>query len=42
MPEFFDQVWLGNSARAWLLAAAAFLFMFTVLPLARSFVLSRQ
>jgi small-conductance mechanosensitive channel len=42
MSAFLDQVWLGNSARAWLMAAAAFLVMFTVLPLARSFVLSRQ
>jgi small-conductance mechanosensitive channel len=42
MSAFLDQLWLGNSARAWLMAAAAFLVMFTVLPLARSFVLSRQ
>jgi small-conductance mechanosensitive channel len=42
MSEFLDQVWLGNPARAWLLAVAAFLIIFTVLPLARSFVLSRQ
>jgi small-conductance mechanosensitive channel len=42
MSEFLDQVWLGNTARAWLLAIAAFLIMFTVLPLVRSFVLSRQ
>jgi small-conductance mechanosensitive channel len=42
MSGFLDQVWLGNSARAWLMAAAAFLVMFTVLPIVRSFVLSRQ
>ncbi len=42
MSEFFDQVWLGNSARDWLLALVAFLIIFTVLPLARSFVLSRR
>ncbi len=42
MSSYLDQTWLGNSARAWLMATAAFLIMFTVLPLARSFVLSRQ
>jgi len=42
MSEFLDEVWLGNSARAWLMAAAAFLIIFTLLPLARGFVLSRR
>jgi len=42
MSEFLDHMWLGNSARSWLMAAAAFVIMFTVLPLARSFALSRQ
>ena len=42
MSAFLDQSWLGNSARAWLMAAAAFLIIFTLLPLARSFVLSRR
>jgi len=42
MSDFLAQVWFGNTARAWLLALTAFLIMFTVLPLARSFVLSRQ
>jgi small-conductance mechanosensitive channel len=40
--DVLQQVWLGNSVRAWLLALAAFLVIFTVLPLARSFVLSRR
>ncbi|MCU0760630.1 MAG: mechanosensitive ion channel family protein [Steroidobacteraceae bacterium] len=40
--EILEQVWLGNSVRAWLFALAAFLVIFTVLPLARGFVLSRR
>lgn len=42
MSEILEQTWLGNSVRAWLAALAAFLVIFTVLPLARSFVLSRR
>ncbi|MCC6173550.1 MAG: mechanosensitive ion channel family protein [Gammaproteobacteria bacterium] len=42
MREFLDQVWLGNSLHNWLLALAAFLVVFTVLPLARGFILSRR
>ncbi|MCP5470516.1 MAG: mechanosensitive ion channel family protein [Sinobacteraceae bacterium] len=41
MRELLDRVWLGNSVQDWLLALAAFLIIFTVLPLARSFVLAR-
>ena len=37
-PEILDRVVLGNSLSDWLLAALAFLFTFTVLPLLRSFV----
>lgn len=42
MSEILEQTWLGNSLRAWLAALVAFLVIFTVLPLARSFVLSRR
>lgn len=42
LSEALERVWLGNSVRAWLTALAAFLVIFTVLPLARSFVLSRR
>lgn len=42
MSEILERVWLGNSVRDWLLALLAFLVIFTVLPLLRSFVLSRR
>ncbi|MFO1426888.1 MAG: mechanosensitive ion channel family protein [Steroidobacteraceae bacterium] len=42
MSELLDQVWFDNSVRTWLTAAAASLFTFTVLPLARRFVLGQQ
>jgi small-conductance mechanosensitive channel len=45
MPTF-EQFWhhalLGNSIRQWTFAALAFVVTFTVLPLARGFVLGRQ
>lgn len=40
MRELLDRVWLGNSIQDWLLALAAFLIIFTVLPLTRTFVLA--
>ena len=42
MSAFLDRAFLGNSVRDWLFAAAAFLVIFTVLPLVRGFVLSRR
>ena len=42
MSELLQRAWLGNSVRDWLIASLAFLVIFTVLPLARSFVLSRR
>jgi small-conductance mechanosensitive channel len=40
--ELLARTWMGNSLQDWLLAAAAFLATFTLLPLARRFVLSHQ
>lgn len=39
--ELLDYVWLGNSVQQWLLAAAAFLTCFFVLPSLRMFVMAR-
>lgn len=40
--ELLQRSYLGNSVQAWLLALAAFLVTFTVLPLVRSFVVSQR
>jgi small-conductance mechanosensitive channel len=42
MEDILQRVFLGNSVQAWLTAVAAFLLTFTLLPLLRSFVLSRR
>jgi small-conductance mechanosensitive channel len=40
--ELLARTWISNSLQTWLLALAAFLATFTLLPLARRFVLSHQ
>ena len=42
LTELLQRSYLGNPVQAWLLALAAFLITFTVLPLVRSFVLSQR
>ena len=42
LTELLQRTYLGNPVQAWLLALAAFLITFTVLPLVRSFVMSQR
>lgn len=42
LDELLQRIYLGNPVQAWLLALAAFLVTFTVLPLVRSFVMSQR
>jgi small-conductance mechanosensitive channel len=40
--EFLSLVFLGNNVRSWAYALLAFLFVFTVLPIVKSFVAARR